>query len=137
MQINKVFSVLCIGILIVFGACKRETKDERFKREYEQYTQKECPKEVSLYTRLDSVCYSIENRTLTEYYTVWDVLEDKSFYTEETTEALHNDILKELKGSIRMKPYKDEGITFCYDYRSQTSGERVIKLTYTPEDYGK
>lgn len=134
---KKVLAFACIGAIFVFGSCKRETKDEKFKHDFEQFTQKECPKFVDPCTRLDSACYDIENRTLSYHYTVQDMLDDEEIYTEETNNAFHDDILKGLKNSIQMKPYKDEGITFRYDYRSITTGKMLLVLTYSPEDYGK
>ena len=133
---NKILAVLCLA-LFTCGACKRESKDEKFQRDFQQFTQKECPKFVDPCTRLDSACYDIESRTLSYHYTVQDMLDDEKIYTEETNNAFYDDILKGLKNSIQMKSYKDEGITFRYDYRSITTGKMLLVLTYTPEDYGK
>lgn len=127
---------MCLGAILL-GGCKRESKDERFRREYEQFTLKECPKDMNPYTRMDSICYDIESRTLTEYYTVSDLLDNDSLYTEEVIEDYRTNLLKELKGSIQMKPQKDEGINFSYLYRSITSGKELLEVTFTPEDYGK
>lgn len=134
---KKIIAFACLGAIFVFGSCKRETKDEKFKRDFEQFTQTECPKFVDPCTRLDSACYDIESRTLSYHYTVQDMLDDEKIYTEETNNAFYDDILKGLKNSIQMKSYKDEGITFRYDYRSITTGKMLLILTYTPEDYGK
>ena len=127
---------MCLGALLL-GSCKRETKDERFKREYEQFTRKECPKEVASCIRMDSICYDIESRTLTEYYTVSDKLDNDTMYTEEVVDDYRKGLLKELKGSIQMKPQKDESINFRYLYRSISTGDVLFELTFTPEDYGK
>ena len=133
---KKVLALLCLGALLL-GSCKRETKDERFKREYEQFTRKECPKEVASCIRMDSICYDIESRTLTEYYTVSDKLDNDTMYTEEVVDDYRKGLLKELKGSIQMKPQKDESINFRYLYRSISTGDVLFELTFTPEDYGK
>ena len=134
---KKVLALLCMGALLVCGACKRETKDEKFKRDFEQITQKECPKFVDADIRMDSICYDIESRTRTEYYTVVNNLDDKDIYTDEKLIAsFHEAVLKELKNSIQLKQYKDEGINFCYAYRSDSTGEMFMQLTFTKEDYG-
>ena len=133
---NKILAIACLGILVAFSACKRETKDEKFQRDFQQYTQKECPKYVDPCTRLDSACYDIQTRTISYHYTVQDKLDDESIYTDELTGLFHDDILKSLKHSIQMKTYKDEGITFHYDYRSTTTGKMLLELTFTKEDYG-
>ncbi len=133
---KKVLALLCMGTLLICGACNRETKDEKFKSDFQQFTQKECPKYVDPCTRLDSACYDIASRTLSYHYTVQDMLDDEAIYTEELTDAFHDDILKSLKNSIQLKTYKDEGITFRYDYRSTTTGKMLLVLTFTKEDYG-
>lgn len=137
MQYNKVLAPLCLGMLLAFCACKRETKDERFKSDLLEFTQKECPKYIDPCTQLDSVYYNIETRTLTYYYTVQDFLDNDSLYTDEVVEGFREDVLKGLKSSIQMKPYKDEGITICYRYRSTTTGKQLLKLTFEKEDYSK
>ena len=137
MRTHKILVFALFGTLLCTSACKRETKDEKFKSDFEQFTLKECPKFVDPCTRLDSACYDIASRTISYHYTVQDQLDDESIYTEELTDAFHEDILKGLKNSIQMKPYKDEGISFRYDYRSITTGKMLLELSYTPEDYGK
>ena len=125
-----------MGMVFVFGACKRETKDEKFKRDFEQFTQKECPKFMDDCTRMDSVCYDIESRTMTEYYTVMNDLDVDSLYADEELIGTFNEtLLKGLKSSIQLKPYKDENITFRYIYRSLSTGKQYLELTFTPEDY--
>ena len=134
---KKILAIVCLGAIFVFGSCKRETTDEKFKRDFEQFTEKECPKFVDPCTRLDSACYDIESRTLSYHYTVQDMLDDESIYTDEVVNMFSDNIQQELKSSIQMKGYKDEGITFHYDYRSTTTGEILLDLTFPPEDYGK
>jgi len=131
---KKLFTILCLGALLL-GSCKRETKDEKFQHDFQELTQKECPKFVDPYTRLDSAGYDIKTRTISYYYTVQELLDNDSIYTEDLVESFHEDILKGLKNSIQMKPYKDEGITFRYNYRSLTTGKVLLDLTFTKEDY--
>ena len=78
-------AISCIGILLACGACKRETKDEKFQRDFKQFTQKECPKFVDQCTRLDSACYDIESRTLFYNYSVQGELDNDSIYTLKQT----------------------------------------------------
>ena len=134
---KKVLAIVCLGAIIVFGSCRRETKDEKFKRDFEQFTEKECPKFIDPYTRLDSAIYDIESRTLSYYYSVCKELDNDILYTVEVISDFHDNVLKELKSSIQLKGYKDEGVTFHYDYRSATTGKMMLDLTFTKEDYGK
>jgi len=133
---NKVLAIACLGILASFSACKRESKDEKFKRDFELFTQKDCPKLMDPCTRMDSVCYDIGSRTMTEYYTVMGELDDDSIYADEKVMGTYRETLQNgLKSSIQLKPYKDEGISFRYVYRSLSTGETRLELIYTPEDY--
>ena len=133
---KKVLALLCMGALLVCGACKRETKDEKFKRDFEQFTQKECPKFVDADIRMDSICYDIDIRTLSEYYTVMNELDVDAIYADgQLMSTFRESMLKGLKGSLPMKAYKDESITFRYVYRSASTGKTRLELTFTPEDY--
>ena len=137
MNFHKILLILGIGSVFTAISCKRETKDEKFWQDFQQFTQKECPKFVDPCTRLDSAFYDIDSRTICYYYTVQDALDIDSIYTDELKDAFRNNIQKGLKNSIPMKQYKDEGVTFRYTYRSITTGKTHLELTFTPEDYGK
>lgn len=126
-----------VCLLIICGACNRMSKDEKFRRDFEEYTQKECPKYVDACTRLDSACYDIESRTLSYHYTVQDDLDNEALYTDELTDEFYEDKLKAMKGSLQLKMYKDENITFHYEYRSITTGKILLDMTFSPEDYRK
>ena len=137
MQTRKALAVAIAGLLLACGACRRETRDEKIRRDFMEFTQKECPKFVDPYTCLDSAGYDIGNKTLSYHYTVKDTLDNESLYTDDLISIFHDNVQKEQKGSLPMKPYKDEGITFRYLYRSATTGKMLLELTFTPEDYGK
>ena len=136
MHSYKVFSPVFLGILLAFGACRRESKHEQFKRAFEEFTRKECPKATDECTRMDSICYDIERRTITEYYTVMDKLDKDSIFADKEIIHQFNEImLKTVKGNLSLKRYKDEGITFRYCYRSLSTGKTRLELVYTKEDY--
>ena len=123
----KVLTLACLGALIAFSACKRESMDEKIKRDCEQFTQRNCPQSISGF-QLDSLCYDIDSRTRSEYYTI-EGDADKNKFSEFTLGALKND--------LDSKHLKDEGINFRYVYRSATNGEILFEFTFTKEDYGQ
>lgn len=135
MQKNKVLIAAFLGTMIAAGACRRETKDEQVRRVFMEYTQKECPKFIDPYTRLDSARYDIAEKTLSYHYTVTDSLDDEQIFTEELINEFQNNVQKELKSSIAMRTYKEMGITFHYDYHSQSTGKMLLELNFTPDDY--
>ena len=126
-------TLLCTPLLL--ASCQRETKDEKIRRDFRNLTEKECPKDVDPYTSMDSVVYDIPTRTLSYYYSVREMLDDESLYTEEVVNLHREKVQKDLKSSIQMKSYKDQGITFRYEYRSVTSGKVLLDLSFTKEDY--
>lgn len=132
---KKLTASVALCALIVCGACKQETKDEQFKKEFEQITLKECPKYVDRCILLDSTIYDIKSRTLNYHYTLEGSLDSDTIYNEKAKNLFHENILKSLKTSIQLKPYKDEGITFRYIYRSNSTGKTLLELTFTAEQY--
>ncbi|MBR1498562.1 MAG: hypothetical protein IJ615_02895 [Bacteroidaceae bacterium] len=135
MHKNKVMIAALLGIALATGACRRETKDEQVQRVFAEFTQKECPKFVDPYTRLDSARYDIAEKTLSYHYTVTDSLDNELLFTDELIGDFQDNVLRELKSSIAMRSYKEMGITFRYDYRSQSTGKMMLDLTFTPDDY--
>lgn len=122
----KVLTFACLGTLLAFCACKRESMDEKIKRDCELYTQRNCPRSIAG-LRFDSLCYDIESRTRSEYY---------SF--EGDTDEVNVDpemLLSLLKNNIELKSLKDDGIAFRYAYRSALNGEILFDYTFTKEDY--
>lgn len=130
-------AALVLGSMLTLAACKGETKEQQFKRSLEEFSQKECPKFVDQYTKLDSADYSIEERTLSYHYTIVGELDCDSIYNEENNAQIYSDILDGLKHSIQLKPYKDESINFRYTYHSASTGKMLLELVYTPNDYNQ
>ena len=63
-------------------------------------------------------------------------LDDEAVYAnEQMISDFHDTILKGLKGSLQLKVYKDESISFRYNYCSETTGKQYLEFTFTPEDY--
>jgi len=127
--------VVMAAATVLLGACKRETKDERFRRECEQYTQKDCPREMMEGIVLDSLSYDIGSRTRSEFYTLSGTLDNDSLLTDDVRNDLRESLLKDVKNSLQLKAYKDEGISMRYVYISQASGKVLIELTLKQEDY--
>ena len=66
-----------------------------------------------------------------------DSLDNELLFTDELIDEFQGNVLKELKSSIAMRNYKEMGITFHYDYHSQSSGKMLLELDFTPDDYRK
>lgn len=118
------------------GACHFESFDERCARETREYTQKQCPRRLDEHTIMDSTVYDTDTRTITYYYTFVGELDNVSQPTEEITRLLHEQLRKNVVNSVELKAYKEKGLSFCYRYRSQSTGKELFNVLIGPEDYG-
>ena len=128
------FSVL-FAVLTLMSACKYETYFDKIQRQAKEYTELKCPYHIDEYTIMDSKEFSIEDTTLIFNYTVRDKLDDKSIYTSLLIEEFREKTLMSLKGDLSSKAMKEKGIKFSYRYRSESSGETLLDITFTREDY--
>ena len=120
---------------LLLGACSWESRDERFLREANKFTENQCPKEMDDYTIMDSVVFTPSTQTYAYYYTVKDVLDNDTLYTAELYDLFHDKVLGEIKSSITMKTMKEAGLNFLYAYRSKTSGKVLMQLEFSEKDY--
>lgn len=100
-----------------------------------KFTLKNCPKEIDKCTVMDSCTFSIPKRTYYYNYTVKDVLDVDSLYTQELHDAFHEQLLSDIKNSIQLKGCKDAGITFCYRYYSKRSGKLLMQQRFSSKEY--
>jgi hypothetical protein len=111
------------------------SRDEQIAREAREYTQKQCPRYVDKSTRMDSTTYDTQNRVFAYNYTVEGELDDPAIYTEQVKSLFRDKILKEIRSSIQMKSYKDEGLTILYRYVSASTGETRLEYRFEKEEY--
>lgn len=136
-EMNRKCKIMLLAMAIVTfnSACKRETIDEKIKRDCVEFTAKNCPKNVDPCTLLDSMCFDLKTRVLSYNYTVSETLDDESLYTDLLRSTFRENVLKEIKNNIQMKGYKKAEITFEYVYTSKKTGKKLMKLKFTPEEY--
>ena len=128
------FCVLLAVLTTVFG-CKYETYFEKIQRQAKEYTELKCPYHIDEYTIMDSKEFSVEDTTLIFNYTVRDRLDDKSIYSSLLVEEFREKTLMSLKVDLSCKSMKERGIKFSYRYHSETTGEILLSITFTREDY--
>lgn len=127
--------LLLIAGMFVLCTCKRTSFDKQVADEAKHFNTTDAPKRIDQCTMLDSMSYDIENHILTYHYTIEGVADDKSLLTKEVNEEFHEQLLNELRSSIRLKPYKEKGITFSYLYVSKKSGKILMNQTISQKDY--
>ena len=131
---NRLLLLLSL-ILFILTGCKKQSFEERIFQEAKQFTQKNCPKKIDQYTVLDSCTFSITKRTYYYNYTVKDVLDIDSLYSQDLYDYFREQLLAEIKNSIQLKNCKDAGIIFCYRYYSNRSGKILMQQKFTSKEY--
>ena len=131
---NRFLLILQLFIIIISG-CKKQTLEERLYQEAQQFTHKNCPKEIDKFTVMDSCTFSIPKRTYYYNYSVKGELDVDSLYTQSLYDRFRDQLLSDIKNSIQLKGCKDEGIILCYRYYSHRSGKLLMKQTFTKKDY--
>lgn len=128
MKVRLVFLLFVIATML---SCQEEF-DQRLAREAKEMTNHHCPQRMDDYTTLDSVVYSIPERTYIRYFTVSPEIPEKIFASKD---FLHRSLLKELKNDVSWNACKEEGISFSYIYRESKSGKIVYSTIVTKEEY--
>lgn len=134
----KIFLVVTVVAAAVWAAVAffdRESLDETIARNTREESRRDCPRNIDSYTTLDSMFYDIPSRTLNYCYSVRDVLDNKSLYTEEFREEFREQLLEEVKNKIALKGYKKEGIAFRYTYLSRCEGDTLLDFLFTKGEY--
>lgn len=131
---TRLFIILSVSLIALVG-CKKKSIEERFLEEAREYTRKNCPANTAPYTVMDSITFSIPERTFYYNYTVNGALDADSLYTQTLYDLFREQLLTNIRNSIQLKGYKDAGVTLCYRYYSQLSGKLLMTQQFTKEDY--
>lgn len=131
----KDISLVCFAVLMLLCSCGKESFEERVSREVKDFNEKEAPKRVDQYTTMDSMTWNIQKRTITYYYTMSGIADDPTLITDEVKEAMHDQLLDNIRVSIQLKPYKEQGLNFEYKYFSKKSGKTLYRARFTTKDY--
>ena len=127
--------LLFLATLTMLTACHKKSFEERVMEDVEKFNREEAPKRVDPITVQDSVKFAPDTHTLTYFYTMEGDADNEEVLTEEVRQTHHNNLLKNLRGSIQLKPHKEQGFSFEYRYYSKKSGKLLIREQFVPEDY--
>ena len=127
LPLRRAWRGICLSSLIFLcAACHKETKAKRYAREAREATA-QCPMAIDANTVMDSMTYTPSNHRLTYYYKVNGVAD--SVLTN-NAEMLRQQILERLLNATDMIPYIQDGVTFRYVYRTDTTAEPVMNFVY-------
>ena len=118
--------VFLSSLLIHCAACHKETKAERYTREARETTA-QCPMAIDANTMMDSMTYTPSTHRFTYYYKVNGV-SDSVLTTN--AEMLRQQILDRLLNATDMIPYIQDGVTFRYVYRTDTTAAPILDFVY-------
>ena len=122
-------------LLISTLASCTESFVERRQREAKEFSERECPRMVDTYIRMDSMAFSEEPVGLVYYYTVLGELDNEELLTPDVVEDFRTRLLENIRNDINMRRDKEEGFTFTYRYTSEKTGKPFIEAAFGPEDY--
>lgn len=123
-----------IGYLVVMFF-QRDSLDETIAKKTIEESRRDCPREIDSYTTLDSMFYDIPTRTMHYCYTVFDLLDNDTLYTDDFRAEFNDQLLNEIKNKIALKGYKKEGIAFRYTYLSKCNGDTLLDFRFEKKDY--
>lgn len=106
--------------------------DKRLQKEAEEYTASNCPQAVEEGTKLDSITYNTQSRVYTLHYAV-NAYNEQAL--QQKSNLMHQLLLNNLRNDVNYKEVKDNGVTFCYIYRSENSGCIVYKTEIKAAEY--
>ena len=131
---KKILIMAVMSVLLLAG-CNQESIEERLQRECKEYTNRRCPEEQGNNSILDSMVFDIKTHTLNHYYRLYGVSDNEEAARFKKDE-LHDLMIEAIKKDTSYKRYKDEGFSFRYIARSDSSGRVIFDETFTKDDYG-
>lgn len=132
MKLIKVL-FLAIGCLIFVG-CQKSMED-RVAEECKEYTKKQCPSQIVANTRMDSMVYESDSRTIRYYYSLFNDADNKD-RVEATKELLSQALHAGVKADVASKQYKEAGFNFRFTYHSGKDPKTILfDQTFKKGDY--
>ena len=125
-------SLTLLAAILLLTACQ-ETLEERCAREARIYSEKNCPVPIGKGTIIDSLTFDAATHTITYCYTLSGELDDSAIINDNNPTE---EMLKQVKNNMSLKPYKDAGYNISYVYYStKNKGTRLFEATFHKSDY--
>lgn len=131
---KKILIMAVMSVLLLAG-CNQESIEERLQRECKEYTKRRCPEDQGKNSILDSMVFDIKTHTLNHYYRLYGDADNEENARMKKGE-LHDEMIKAIREDTGYKRYKEEGFSFRYIARSDSSGRVIYDETFTKDDYG-
>lgn len=105
--------------------CCQESLEDRAAKECKEYTQKHCPTPMVNNTRMDSMTYEPQARTIHYYYSIYNEGDNKA-NVEANKQLLQQILLNGIKTDTASKLYKEAGFNFRFTYRSGKNPKTIL-----------
>lgn len=122
MKFTKLFFIAIGGFLLT--SCQ-ESLEDRAAKECKEYTQKHCPTPMVNNTRMDSMTYEPQTRTIHYYYSIYNEGDNKA-NVEANKQLLQQILLNGIKTDTASKLYKEAGFNFRFTYRSGKNPKTIL-----------
>lgn len=122
MKFTKLFFI-AIGCFLLTSC--QESLEDRAAKECKEYTQKHCPTPMVNNTRMDSMTYESQTRTIHYYYSIYNEGDNKA-NVEANKQLLQQILLNGIKTDTASKLYKEAGFNFRFTYRSGKNPKTIL-----------
>lgn len=123
-------------IFLIPVACQ-ENLEERVAKECKEYTTKRCPTPIRNNTRMDSMSFDTNTRTIRYYYSIFNEADNPKII-ESNKKQLFQTLLKAVRNETDTKAYKEAGFNFRYTYHSGKAPQKtLLDIKLTKNDYRK
>ncbi|MBQ8158921.1 MAG: hypothetical protein IJ081_07890 [Prevotella sp.] len=121
--------LLTAGLL---SACQ-ESLEKRAERTLQDYSEKNCPMQLSESIVMDSCAFETDSHTLHYFYTFMGNMDNDSTLN---TSSMRQLLLDALKNETTTRVFKEAGYSFKYTYYSQKQkGKILFETVMAKEDY--
>lgn len=123
------YNIFWILIPLTMVSCY-ESLEDRAKKECETYTAKNCPTPVVNNTRMDSMVYEENTRTIHYYHGLVNEADNEAEIKAKHSE-LKNMLFDTIEKDPNLKTYREAGFKFRYTYHSTKDPKKVLlDITY-------
>ena len=124
-------TIMLAAAALALSACQ-ESLEDRAAREAKEYTEKNCPVQINEAIVTDSMTFDKQTLTLHYYLSVKGPADTTAIANSEIKE----DMIKALRGTTSVRPYKEAGYNFMYTFHStKHPGKKLFETNITKNDY--
>ena len=124
-------TIILAAATVCLAACQ-ESLEDRAAREAQEFTRKNCPVQVTEVLTNDSLAFDRQTLTLHYFYTLSGAADTTAIQQTD----LRSDMVKQLKGTTSVRPFKEAGYNFMYTFHSaKNKGKVLYEVNITKKDY--